>query len=178
MRIRNKFHILKIINEGVDKVRRAEAINNPLLKGARYVFLKNESNLTAKQKQKKEELSLAKLNLKSVRAMNIRETFQQIYSAKSPDEFEQLLTKWYGWITRCQLPAMVKVAKTIKRHWDGILRWKESQINNGLLEGLNSILQAAKRKARGYKKKHFKTIAYLLTGKLDLSQVNINCLPT
>ena len=62
----DKFHILKIINEGVDKVRRAEAINNPLLKGTRYVFLKNESNLTAKQKQKKEELSLAKLNLKSV----------------------------------------------------------------------------------------------------------------
>jgi len=174
----DKFHILKIINEGVDKVRRAEAIDNPLLKGARYVFLKNESNLTGKQKQKKEELSLAKLNLKSVRAMNIRETFQQIYSAKSPDEFEKLLKKWYGWITRCQLPEMVKVGKTIKRHWDGVLRWKESQINNGLLEGLNSILQAAKRKARGYKKKHFKTIAYLLTGKLDLSQVNINCLPT
>jgi transposase len=174
----DKFHILKIINEGVDKVRRAEAINNPLLKGARYVFLKNESNLTAKQKQKKEELSLAKLNLKSVRAMNIRETFQQIYSAKSPDEFELLLKKWYGWITRCQLSEMVKVGKTIKRHWDGILRWKESKINNGLLEGLNSILQAAKRKARGYKKQHFKTIAYLLTGKLNLSQVNINCLPT
>lgn len=174
----DKFHILKIINEGVDKVRRAEAINNPLLKGTRYVFLKNESNLTAKQKKTKEELSLAKLNLKSVRAMNIRETFQQIYSAETPDEFEQLLKKWYGWITRCQIPEMVKVGKTIKRHWDGILRWKESRINNGLLEGLNSILQAAKRKARGYKKDHFKTIAYLLTGKLDLSQVNINCSPT
>jgi len=58
------------------------------------------------------------------------------------------------------------------------LRWKESQINNGILEGLNSVLQAAKRKARGYKKQHFKTIAYLLTGKLDLAHVNINCLPT
>ena len=174
----DKFHILKIINEGVDKVRRAEAINNPILKGTRYVFLKNESNLTVKQKQTKEELSLAKLNLKSVRAMNIRETFQQIYAAETPDEFELLLKKWYGWITRCQLPEMVKVGKTIKRHWDGILRWKESRINNGLLEGLNSILQAAKRKARGYKKDHFKTIAYLLTGKLDLSQVNINCSPT
>ena len=62
----------------------------------------------------------------------------QCAKAIMPDEFEKLLKKWYGWITRCQLPAMVKVAKTIKRHWDGILRWKESQINNGLLEGLNS----------------------------------------
>ena len=72
---------------------------------------------------------------------------------------------------------MIKVAKTIKRHWDGILNWKKSQINNGILEGLNSVLQAAKRKARGYKIKHFKTIAYLLTGKLDFSKVNSHYLP-
>ena len=40
------------------------------------------------------------------------------------------------------------------------------------------ILQAAKRKARGYKAEHFKIIAYLLTGKLDFSKVNSHCLPT
>jgi len=73
---------------------------------------------------------------------------------------------------------MVKVAKTIKRHWEVIIHWKESQINNGILEGLNSVIQAAKRKARGYKVKHFKTIAYLLTGKLDFAKVAANCLPT
>jgi hypothetical protein len=56
--------------------------------------------------------------------------------------------------------------------WDGIVSWKKSQINNGILEGLNSVLQAAKRKARGYKIQHFKTIAYLLTGKLDFSKIN------
>jgi hypothetical protein len=54
---------------------------------------------------------------------------------------------------------------------------EKSQINNGILEGLNSVLQAAKRKARGYKIKHFKTIAYLLTGKLDFSKVNSHSLP-
>lgn len=71
-----------------------------------------------------------------------------------------------------QLAPMVKAAKTIKSHWQGILRWKKSQINNGILEGLNSVLQAAMRKARGYKKPHFKIIAYLLTGsKLDFSKV-------
>jgi len=46
--------------------------------------------------------------------------------------------------------------------------WKDSQINNDILEGLNSALQAAKRKAKGYKVEHFKTIAYLLTRKLYL----------
>jgi transposase len=33
---------------------------------------------------------------------------------------------------------MVKTAKMIKRHWSGILQWKLSSINNGILEGLNS----------------------------------------
>jgi len=66
----------------------------------------------------------------------------------------------------------------VESHWDGIIRWQESRINNGILEGLNSVLQAAKRKARGYKFHHFKTIVYLITGKLDFSKVNKFCLPT
>jgi transposase len=49
----DKFYILKIINNGVDKVRRAEAADNPLLKNSRYVFLKNDINLIAKQRTKK-----------------------------------------------------------------------------------------------------------------------------
>jgi len=174
----DKFHIIKLINEAVDQVRREECKYTPLLKGSRYVFLKNEANLTAKQKETKEELSLAKLNLKSVRAMQIRESFQKIYAAESLAQFETLLNTWYYWATHSQLAPIVKVAKTIKNHWEGIISWKESQINNGILEGLNSVLQAAKRKARGYKVEHFKTIAYLLTGKLDFSAVNKNCLPT
>ncbi len=174
----DKFHVMKIINEGVDKVRKEEVKTNPLLKGARYSFLKNENNLTDKQKKTRDKLSLPKLNLKSVRAMQMRETFQQIYTADSKLEFEARLKKWYYWATHSQLTPMIKVAKTIKRHWYGIVSWKESQINNGLLEGLNSVIQAAKRKARGYKKPHFKIIAYLLTGKLDLSKVNKACLPT
>jgi hypothetical protein len=67
---------------------------------------------------------------------------------------------------------MVKTANMVKRHWQGILEWKLSSINNGILEGLNSVIQAAKRKARGYGKKHFKTMAYLLSGKLDLHRIN------
>ena len=174
----DKFHILKIINEGVDKVRRAEAIDNPLLKNSRYVFLKNDHNLTIKQREKKLELVLPKLNLKSVRAMHIRENFQEIYKSDSMNEFIKNLQKWYFWATHSKLKPMVKAAKTIKNHWDGIIRWKISQINNGILEGLNSVLQAAKRKARGYGEKHFQTIAYLITGKLDFSKVNRYCLPT
>ena len=174
----DKFHILKLINEAVDQVRREEAKTNPLLKGNRYIFLKNEKNLTKNQAITRDELMLPRLNLKSIRALMIRESFQQIYHSKSNCEFKELLQKWYYWATHSQLAPIVKVAKTIKKHWDGVVRWKNSQLNNGILEGLNSVLQAAKRKARGYKKPHFKIIAYLMTGKLDFSKINENCLPT
>ncbi len=173
----DKFHVLKLINEAVDKVRRTEAQSNPLLKGTRYVFLKNDQNLTEQQRKQKAELSLASLNLKSVRALNMRESFQQIYSAKTESEFVALLKRWYYWVSHSRLDPMKKVGKTIKSHWDGVVQWKQSQINNGILEGLNSIVQAAKRKARGYKLKHFSTIVYLLTGGLNFTRLNPS-LPT
>jgi transposase len=174
----DKFHILKLINRSVDEVRRMEAQKNPLLIGTRYIFLKNEKNLTVKERHKKEELQLSKLNHRLFRALSLRETFQQIYTAPTTISFEQLLKKWYYWATHSRLDPMKQVAGTIKKHWDGILRWKISQINNGILEGLNSVVQAAKRKARGYKFKHFKTIVYLITGGLDFSKVNQEYLPT
>ena len=174
----DKFHIIKIINEAVDEVRRAETKDNPLLKGTRYIFLKNEKNLSQTQRDTKQSLELSKLNARLFRALNLREAFQQLYAAPTEDEFEALLNKWYFWATHSRLEPMKRVAKTIKKHWDGVLQWKKSQINNGILEGLNSVVQAAKRKARGYKFKHFKTIVYLITGGLDFSKVNSACLPT
>jgi transposase len=59
----------------------------------------------------------------------------------------------------------------LQAHYDGVVRWFTSKLNNGLLEGINSLFQAAKRKARGYRS-HENMIAmvYLLAGKLDFSQ--------
>ena len=169
----DKFHILKIINEGVDKVRKEEVSTNKLLKGTKYIWLKNYNNLTKKQKEELESLTLSKMNIKTLRAYHIRQAFQEIYHAKTNDEFITYLNKWYYWATHSRLDPIIKAAKTIKRHWEGIVRWYESKINNGILEGLNSVIQAAKSKARGYKTfKNYKIIVYLLTGKLDFSQVN------
>jgi len=169
----DKFHILKIINEAVDKVRRDEAKEQEELKGNRFLFLKNNKNLTKKQRKKLNELKISRLNLKSVRALHIRENFQEIYNSYSVEDFEIKLKKWYYWATHSKLAHIISAAKTINRHWDGVIRWWTSKINNGILEGLNSVIQAAKSKARGYKlAKNFETIAYLLAGDIDLSYVN------
>jgi transposase len=169
----DKFHVLKLINEAVDQVRREEAATQPLLKKARYIFLKNERNLTKGQRETLEKLQLPRLRIKSVRALRVRESFQDIYQADTEDAFSLLLNKWYFWATHSRLKPIIKVAKTIKAHWDGILEWKRSYINNGILEGLNSIVQAAKAKARGFSTfKNFRIIIFLTTGKLKFNLVN------
>jgi transposase len=169
----DRFHVTKIVNEAVDKVRKAEVVNNPILKNTKYLFLKNQDNLTKFQQEHLNEIRLSGLNLKTMRALNIRETFQQIYQAKSPMLFKKLLNKWYFWATHCQIQPIKEAAYTIRRHWNGIVNWMDYKINNGILEGFNSIFQAAKSKARGYQRADtIKAIIYLLTGKLDFQKIN------
>jgi transposase len=57
---------------------------------------------------------------------------------------------------------MIDAARTIRRHWDGVLRWFTSKITNGLLEGINSLVHAAKAKARSHG-----TSRNLIAGKLE-----------
>lgn len=64
---------------------------------------------------------------------------------------------------------MKAVARTMEKHRDGILAWFDSRISNGLIEGINSLVQAAKAKARGYRNKEtLKAVTYMVAGKLDL----------
>ena len=162
----DKFHIMKIINEAVDEVRRMEQRNHPELSKTRYIWLKNPTNLKANQVEHLKELSLPKLNLKTVRAYHLKLNFQELFT-KSKEEAELYLKKWYFWATHSRLEPMKKVAATLKRHWDGILRWFTSGVSNGILEGLNSLIQSAKSKARGYRTtKNLIAMIYLIGGKL------------
>jgi transposase len=175
----DRFHLMQHLSGAIDQVRREELKSQPLLKKARYVLLKNRENLTPKQADHLWQLEAPSLRLKSVRAMLIRETFQQIYQAESVQEFSELLAAWYSWAIRSRLEPIKVVARMIKRHWDGVVAWKRSALSNGLLEGFNSLIQAAKRKARGYRTaKTFQIIAYVLTARLDFSSVNPTILPT
>lgn len=175
----DRFHVMKIINEAIDNVRKIEVKTNPILIKSKYIFLKNNDNLTANQKQKLDLIKLSGLNLKTIKALQIREAFQQIYLANSTNSFRLLLKKWYFWATHSRIKPIIEAAKSIKRHWSGIINWIDYKINNGILEGFNSIFQAAKAKARGYKKiETIKNIIYILTGKLNFHKANQFYLPT
>jgi transposase len=163
----DKFHAVKLVNDAVDQVRRAEAKSRPELKKSRYLWLKNERHLSVEQTAQLG--SLTKTNLKTARAYHLRLAFQDIYKERSRDWAEIFLDRWYSWARRCRLEPMKQVALTIERHRDGILRWFNSKIANGLIEAINSLVQAAKVKARGYRStRTIKAITYLIAGKLDL----------
>ncbi|PJI51487.1 ISL3 family transposase, partial [Methylobacterium radiotolerans] len=68
------------------------------------------------------------------------------------------------------LGPMINLAKTIKQHEEGILRWFHSKMTNGLLEGINGLVQAAKRRARGYRNvENLIAMVYMTANKLRLS---------
>ena len=167
----DKFHTVKIVNDAVDEVRREEQKSRPELKRTRYAWLKNETNLSTGQRETID--SLARSNLKTARAYQIRLTFQEFYQKPSRQDAESFLKKWYFWATHSRLQPVIDAARTIKRHWDGILRWHDTHIANGILEGINSLVQAAKAKARGYRSSHnLKAMIYLIAGKLKILAFN------
>ena len=161
----DKFHVIKRVNEAVDQVRREESKQNELLKGTRYIWLKNPENLTSKQQEEMEPLS--KQNLKTLRAYNIKLNLQEFYEISDEEAALSHLKKWYFWATHSRLEPMKEVAYFIKRHWDGIIQYTKSKITNGVLEGTNSIIQSVKRRARGYgTTKHFISMVYLICSNL------------
>ena len=163
----DKFHVMQLIGRAVDDTRRGESKVRPELKGSRYVWLKNEQNLTSGAKETLAALS--KLHLKTARAYQLRCAFQEVYAQPTRGWAELMLDKWDSWAIRSRIEPIKAVAKTIRRHRDGILAWFDSRIANGLIEGINSLVQAAKAKARGYRNRDtLKAMTYLIAGKLDL----------
>lgn len=57
--------------------------------------------------------------------------------------------------------------------FDGIVAWATSRQTNGFLAAINSLFQAAKRKARGYGRfRAIRSVIFLIAGKLDFSKLN------
>jgi len=164
----DSFHLMQLMNKAVDEVRRQEQKDRPELKRSRWVWLKNDWNRTDRQAEIFDRLRGS--NLKTARATHLKTTFQDIFAVADPAIAEGMLRRWYFWATHSRLAPMVKAAKTIKAHWDGVLRWFHTRLTNALLEATNGLIQAAKRRARGYRSsKYLITIVYLLASKLELN---------
>jgi len=164
----DRFHVMQLANKAVDDVRRVEARERPELKRSRYVWLKNRSNLSFRQRERLQELQ--SMNLQTAEAYRMRLTLQDFYEQANPKAAAEFLADWCEMVLEAGLEPMKKVARTLMEHADGVLRWFWSGFSNRLLEGINSLIQAAKAKARGYRTtRNLLNIAYLIAGKLDFA---------
>jgi transposase len=162
----DKFHATKLVTEALDDTRREEARSRPELVGTRYVWLKNPLNLTEGQMERWDSLKDA--DLKTVKAYHLYLAFREIWHHPASRAVLEL-GRWIGWALRSRVPAMKKAAQTIRKHAAQVLRVIENDLTTALLEGINSLVQAAKARARGYRSvQNFMTMIYLLAGKLDL----------
>ena len=162
----DKFHAMKLVTDAVDQTRRLEVSARPELKGTRYIFLKNPLNLTQKQLETWDQLKDA--NFKTVKAYNLYLAFREIWEY-TPPYAPAALGRWISWALRSRVEPMVKAAQTIRQHVPSILRVLSNDLTTAVMEGINSLVQAAKARARGYRNiEYFKTIIYLIAGKLDL----------
>ena len=159
----DKFHVIKLANEAVDQVRREEARNNFQIKGLALHLPQERRSSDAGG-----EGSVVKIgaqNLDTIQAMQIRMNLQQLFTmdAKTARRF---LDRWNAWVRVCDLGPMKRLATTIMAKAEGILR----SIATGLStrrpwKPINGNVQAAKRKAKGYRtKRNLKAIVYLIAG--------------
>lgn len=162
----DKFHIMKLVNEAVNDVRIQEQKQAPELKHTKFIWLKNESHLTSEQKETL--VRLKDSHLQTGRAYRLKLAMQEFWT--TPHIFADIfLEEWIGWASRSQLAPMVELAKTIKKHREGILRWFHSKMTNGLLEGINGLVQAGKRRARGYRNvENLIAMVYMTANKLRM----------
>jgi transposase len=163
----DRYHIKAQLTKAVDLVRRAErAEHGDLLKHSRYLWLRRPANLTDRQRDRLD--ALLRHPLRTARAYRWMLKFDHVYELPA-DEAEHYLRAWCRGAKRSRLNPIIAFADMVEEYWLGIVRWFESRITNGLLEGLNSLVQAAKRRARGYRSaRNYIAMIYLTVGKLDI----------
>ncbi|MGH8571917.1 MAG: ISL3 family transposase, partial [Gammaproteobacteria bacterium] len=164
----DRYHLAAKLSEAIDTVRRAEVTTRPELKHTRWLWLKNRANLSTKQQGELHQLMRPSAQPATARALRRREDFPAFYD-QDPSYAPDYLRRWCYGAKRCRLQPVKDFVTQVEQHGDGIIAWHANHLSNGLLEGINSPVQAAKARARGYRNKtKMITIVYLTTAKLQL----------
>ena len=166
----DRYHVMTYVNKAVDEVRRREAKTNLVLKDTRYIWLKNPENLTTKQQAKLKNIKGQ--DLETVRAYHLRLAIQRLWTLDNIKDARPYLEKCLSWASHSKLEPMAELARFIRRHEDGILRSIKNRITNGIVEGINSKIKTAMKRAYGFKSfDYYRTIIYLVAGKLKFPEL-------
>lgn len=161
----DRFHIVKLLNEAMDKVRKDERREHEQLKGHKYTFLKSNDHLSERQKKEREEL--IELYPKLGKAYRLKELFNDFWTFSGFEEAVSFLAYWCDLVEDAAIVHFKKFVHTINSHWNGVINYIKSNISNGILESINSKIQLAKRRARGFRNtSNFINMIYFIAGKL------------
>jgi len=164
----DKFHVVKLLNEAMDKLRKLEYKEHQVLKGHKYTLLKNDNNLSPQEKQDRE--MLIELLPTIGKAYRLKTLFNDFWDFENPEEGAAFLAYWCDLVEEEKVLAFRGFTHTIKSHWSGLVNYLKSQIANGVMEGINNKIQLAKRRARGYRNSaNFINIIYFIAGKLKFN---------
>jgi transposase len=169
----DRFHVVNLLCDAVDKVRRDEARRlavqgkEPLLKKTRWLLLKNRTNLKAEQRARL--ASLVKRNLRSVRAYLLKEDFRHFWTYTSVPWAARFLDQWCTMAMRSRLDPIKKVVRTLRRHRPLLLNWiaAKNTFAMGATEGFNNKARTVMKRAYGFRSpQHAEIALFHSMGKL------------
>lgn len=155
------FHVIKLFNEKLTALRRelyhqaSSADERRILKGTRWLLLKNPENLDdAKNEQQRLEEAL-RLNQPLATAYYLKEDLRQIWSQPNKRTARRVLRDWIARARASGIRILVQLAATLEEYQEGILNYYHYRISTGPLEGTNNKIQLMKRQAYGFRDQEF-----------------------
>ena len=168
--VHDRFHLVKYLNDAIDKVRRREVKYHDELKESRYALLKSKENLTEKQRIKFEAIRSA--NYEVSRAWQVRENFKDLF-ASDPSEAFILFCRWQRDSSLKNIKEITKVVEMFNSHLSGVVEALIYSISNAMAERLNGKIQELKTAGRGYRTfENFRSAILFFNGGLDLYPLN------
>jgi transposase len=160
------FHVIKLYNEKLSAFRRQlfqelTAQGQKLLKGIRWLLLKNADNLDP-QKNERQRLERAlRLNEPLAIAYYLKEDLRQLWMQPNKALARLFLKDWLARARASGIRMLAKFADTLEEHQEGILNYYDYRISTGPLEGTNTKIQLMKRQAYGYRDLEFMKLKLL-----------------
>jgi len=91
-----------------------------------------------------------KTNAKLYRPYLLKETLVKALDYRQPRRAKKALREWPAWSSRSRLAPFVKAARTIRKHFDGVVAYVQTRLTNGVFEGLNNKTRMVTRRAFGF----------------------------
>jgi transposase len=147
------FHVVQGFGKVIDKIRRDEYLqasqeDREILKGSRYLLLKNEENLTEKQRPRLQKLLAMNETLNTVYIL--KDQLKMVYYYSDRDLVKQTLDDWCAMAETVSHPSMRAFINKLRFFEDGILNHADYPIGTSDLEGVNNKIKLIKRRAYGY----------------------------